>query len=175
MKKLFTFLGAVGFVTMGCGGDAITIDGGADGSSGMDGAKADGSGSDSGGMDSGGMDSGAMDSGGNDGGGPMDAGIECMDPTTCGNNPYCCATITAAQGNPPACFYNGSYGTTCTQTCTTSFNAQCGSMSTRRLCNLKSQCTENAYNQCCTVTLQMQSVSICMSATEAQIAQAPCK
>lgn len=171
MNKLFALLSVF---ALGCGGTSTDTDAGGtpDGSNPTDtGVKSD----------TGASDSGIQDTGSDtnmnpfDGSGPMDGGIECMNPTTCMNgNTYCCATVTAGSGQPPNCFFNGTYSTKCTMTCNSNFNAQCNSMSTRRLCNMKSQCTENTYNQCCTVMLNNQSVSLCMSTQEAAIAQASC-
>ncbi len=172
MRNLFTFLGIVGFVTIGCGGDAITIDGGSDGS-GMDGAKADGSGGDSGGTDSGGMDSGGMDTGANDSGGPMDGGVQCTSPSMCGmGKPICCGTVTPGMGQFPQCFQNGTFSTMCASTCTsTMFSQQC-TPATRRVCDQGTNCSEAAYPNCCTL---MNNVYICITDQEKAFTMPMCK
>jgi hypothetical protein len=117
------------------------------------------------------MDTGTgMDSGGGDGGGPMDGGIGCTKPSDCMNG-FCCGTFQTGMGQPPQCLQTGTYSTKCTQTCNTVASFMCNSTNTRRLCSMKSQCSENMYPQCCQFTFNMQMVEVCVSNTEAAFIQ----
>lgn len=115
--------------------------------------------------------------GGGDSGGPVDGGLACLGPSGCPSLSLgeCCGQIVAAQGNPPGCFFSGTYSTQCKATCATQINPTCGTTSQMKVCEQKTDCTEMTYDQCCTVTINSQAISLCMSTVQAQLAGATCK
>ena len=165
MKNIFAFLAVGAVIVVGCGGGTSTdTDGGGDGSTPLDGSKPDGATGDGGGSDTGVMDTG-VDTGSGNEGGPMDGGVACTKPGDCGNM-FCCATFKTAMGQIPACLQNGTYSTMCTQTCTTMASFMCNATNTRRICDMKSQCNENGYGECCSFMFNNQTVSACVSTQE---------
>jgi hypothetical protein len=168
MKNLFAFLGIGALIVVGCGGGTSTDTdgGGGDGSPPVDGSKPDGSSNDSGASDTGVMDTGVDTGSGNDGGMLMDGGVACTKPGDCGNM-FCCATFKTAMGQIPACLQSGTYSTMCTQTCTTVAAFMCNSTNVRRVCDMKSQCNENGYGECCSFMFNNQTISACLSTQEA--------
>ena len=109
---------------------------------------------------------------GGDGGTVVQLG--CTNPDQCdGGASLCCATIDLNGGTPPNCNV-ASISSTCTSTCNTVLQFSCNASDTVRLCNKPADCTEAAYDKCCTFQTGNQSETFCANAVIASSADAGC-
>lgn len=163
----------------GCGSSDNGSDGGSDGSSNpTDGSMnpTDGSGGNDGSANDSGGDS-AMNNDGsmmnNDGG--LEASVGCTKPADCMGNNVCCLDVALGAGQPPNCAVN-SASTSCksAQQCTTQIAFTCNAMERLRACAQNTDCTEQAYNKCCSFMLNMKSYSFCANNQLAQLAGGTC-
>jgi hypothetical protein len=83
---------------------------------------------------------------------PGDASLgACMSPADCGAaTPLCCGSWTTGPGTFPSCPVElNTYTVGCKATCVSNFPLMCSAMTTARLCQKKSECTEPGYTECC--------------------------
>ena len=180
MKSLYLLSATFTFL-LGCGGSDGTVGDGGGSDSTTNNPDSSMMNKDSGGSDSAmNMDSQSMDSAMNDSSmndsSVMDAGLSCTTPAQCMNQQVCCGTLSLGAGQFPQCMVNG-YGATCktAQSCPTTFQFMCNSMQQVRGCSNNSHCTEQQYSQCCTFTVNMQSVSFCANNIIAQAGGGTCQ
>jgi len=169
---LLSFLPAA--VLFACGGDSSTgsdagPDATTDGSPGKD-AAPDTSTSDSGSP----ADAGPDVTPGDAGDGGTVVSLTCTNPTECdGGSPFCCGTVTLNGGTPPNCSI-ASVTAACKAQCTTMLQFSCNASDTVRLCNANTDCTELAYNKCCTFKMGSQTTTFCANQQIANAADAGC-
>jgi len=103
--------------------------------------------------------------------------ITCLNPSECDGGDVCCGKLTVS-GTQQNCKI-ASAQTQCAtaNTCATNVGAslQCSGTDTVRLCSSNTDCTEQAYNQCCTFKQGDAGVSFCLNQEFASQAGGTCQ
>jgi hypothetical protein len=154
-----------------CSGDTATNDAGADATT--DAPSSNDAAPDVKPSDGGGGDAATDGGGGDAGDGGTVLNVTCTSPSGCDGGAYCCGTIALSGGTPPDCNV-GSITTACQTQCTTMLPFDCNSNDVVRFCSQPSDCTEQAYNKCCTFQTGGQSTTFCANAGIAATVDASC-
>jgi hypothetical protein len=88
--------------------------------------------------------------------------------------PLCCLDVEFGPGFAPNCAINSTKAT-CQASCPANIPVFCPSMLKTRLCDVKSDCSEPGYGQCCTVTQGGKSVTLCLNTLASSFPGIVCK